>query len=55
MSNLVRTWMLLERLEVTNSANVVSSSNHDGGSWLELDHTTDALGGKVELYSQNRV
>ena len=49
MSDLERTWMLLEGLEVSNSANIVSANEHNGGSWLELDDTADVLGIEIVL------
>jgi hypothetical protein len=49
MGDLERSWMLLERLEVSNSTNVVSSDEHDGGSWLELNNSTDGSGGEIKL------
>lgn len=50
VSDLERTWMLLEGLEVSNSTNVVSSNKSNGGSWLELDNTRNALGCEIVLY-----
>ena len=49
MSDLIRSWMLLDGLEVSNSTNVVSADEHNSGSWLELNNSTDGLGTEIVL------
>ncbi len=51
VSDLVGTGVLLDGLEDSDSADVVSTGEHDGGSVLELDDTRDLSGFKVELKS----
>jgi len=49
MGNVEGTWMLLNRLHNTNSANVVSSSEVDGSIVLELEHTGDLTVSQVNF------
>lgn len=49
VSNIVRTEMLLDGVDDSDSSNVVSSGEDDTGSVAELDDTVDFLGGKVVL------
>jgi hypothetical protein len=49
MSDFIGSWMLLDGLEVSNSADVVSSDEHNGGSWLELNDTADGFGTEIVL------
>ena len=49
VDNIVRTDVLLNALENTDSSNVVTSSKGDSGALNELDNTVDLLGGEVEL------
>ncbi len=41
--------MSFDGLENTNSANIVSSGNHDSGSILELNDSADLFGLEIEL------
>ena len=49
MNNIVRTGMLLDRHENSNSSNVVSSGDHNSGSLVELDDSRNLLGLEVVL------
>ena len=49
MADVEGTWMLLDGSDITNSSDVVSSDEHNGGSNLELDNTADVLALEVEL------
>ena len=49
MSDLIRSWMLLNGLEVSNSTNIVSADEHNGGSWLELNDSADGFGTEIVL------
>ena len=49
MSDVERTWVSLDGLQHTDSADVVSASDDDGGSVDELDDSVDLLGLEVEL------
>lgn len=49
VSNVEGTLMSLNRLEDSNSADVVSTGEHDQGSVLELDDLGDLLGVEVQL------
>ena len=45
-------WDLLNGLEDADSSNVVATSEHDGGSILELVDSTHLSGGEVQLKSR---
>lgn len=49
VSNLVRTWMLFEGLEVAYSTNVISTSDGHNSVILEFDNSTDFSGLEVVL------
>ena len=49
VSNVEGTWMSLDGLQHTDSADVVSAGDNDGGSVDELDNSIDLLGLDVEL------
>ena len=49
VSNVEGSGVLLDGLEDSNSSNVVSSGEHDGGSVLELDDTADLVGLEINL------
>ena len=49
MSDLVGTGVVLNVLEDTNTADVVSTSNEDGGAVVEFDDSVDFTSLKVKL------
>ena len=49
MSDLVGTGVVLDVLEDTNTANVVSASNEDSGAVVEFDDSVDFTSLKVKL------
>ena len=49
MNDLVGTWMVLNVHELTNTANIVSSSNENVGSILEFHNFVDFTSLKVKL------
>jgi len=49
VGGVVGTWMLLNRLEDTNSTDVVTSGKHDSGTGGELNSGINFLGNKVQL------
>jgi len=49
MSNIVRTLMLFDGLEGTNSTDIVSASGHNSSSVAELDDAVDFTCGEVKL------
>lgn len=49
MSDLVGTGVVLNVLEDTNTADVVSASNKDGGAVVEFDDSVDFTSLKVKL------
>jgi len=52
VSDIERTWMLLDGFHSTNSANVVSSGEHNSGAVLELDDSLDFTLSEVDLYNR---
>lgn len=52
VSNVEGSGVLLDGLEDSDSADVVSSSEHHGGSVVELDYAAHLLGLEVELKSR---
>lgn len=49
VGNFVRTWMLLKRLEGTNSTNVVSTCQENKGTVYKFDNRLDFVGDQVYL------
>jgi len=49
VSDIERTWMLLNGFHDTDSANVVSSGEHNSGAVLELDDSLDFSLSEVDL------
>lgn len=49
VSDLVRTWMVLDVLQDTNTTDVVSTSGEDGGTVVELKDGLNITGGEVQL------
>jgi hypothetical protein len=49
VGNLVRTGMVLDVLEDTDTANIVTTGHEDGGTVIELDDRVNFMGVEVEL------
>lgn len=49
MGNLIRTWMVLNMHESTNTTDVITSSNDDSGTILTFDNLVNFTGLKVQL------
>lgn len=54
VGDLVGTGMVLNVLKDTDSANIVSTDNEDGGTVLELDEAVNLVGLEVKLHSKRQ-